>query len=46
MTTNIIKATTTGIKGTFTKDQKSGKDLDAQVNACLLENKIDQLGWF
>jgi len=48
MTTNITKATPTGIKGNFkpkyynTPKQES----ERQYQQCLIENRIDFLGWF
>ena len=48
MTTNIIKVTTTGIKGNFKPKYYNitKQESERQYQQCLIENRIDFLGWF
>ena len=48
MTTEITKATSTGIKGIFVPKyyNTTKQEAERQYQQCLIENKIDFLGWF
>jgi len=46
MATNITKTNGNKLKGTFTKDKISPAEADAEFHKCLIDNRIDFLGWF